>query len=404
MGLMRKRNEARFLAALGMTPLPMVPAKHTGGRVYFQLSTLDFRLIGGRKVFGNFTMSKIEVGILGATGMVGQRFVSLLEHHPWFEVRWLAASDRSAGKTYGEACNWRVRDPMPKAARELTVYECKPNHAPQLLFSSLDSKVAGEVEREFAQAGHVVVSNSSNHRMEPDVPLLIPEVNPDHLALVGIQRKRRGWKGMIVTNPNCTTVGLAMSLAPLEKAFGVEKVMMTSMQAVSGAGYPGIPTLDILGNVVPFISGEEEKVERETQKLLGKFLDEAVKPGDFVVSAHCNRVPVEDGHTESISVSLRTKASIEDLVEAWRKFRSLPQERNLPFAPKHPIIVREERDRPQPKFDLAAEHGMATVVGRVRTCPVLQFKYIALSHNTIRGAAGAALLNAELMKSEGYLD
>jgi len=404
LGLMRKRNEARFLAALGMTPLPMVPAKHTGGRVYFQLSTLDFRLIGGRKVFGNFTMNKIEVGILGATGMVGQRFVSLLEHHPWFEVGWLAASDRSAGKTYGEACNWRVRDPMPKAARELTVYECKPNHAPQLLFSSLDSKVAGEVELEFAQAGHVVVSNSSNHRMEPDVPLLIPEVNPDHLALVGIQRKRRGWKGMIVTNPNCTTVGLAMSLAPLEKAFGVEKVMMTSMQAVSGAGYPGIPTLDILGNVVPFISGEEEKVERETQKLLGKFIDESVKPGDFVVSAHCNRVPVEDGHTESISVSLRTKASIEDLIETWRKFRSLPQERNLPFAPKHPIIVREERDRPQPKFDLAAEHGMATVVGRVRTCPVLQFKYIALSHNTIRGAAGAALLNAELMKSEGYLD
>ncbi len=227
-------------------------------------------------------MNKIEVGILGATGMVGQRFVSLLEHHPWFEVRWLAASDRSAGKTYGEACNWRVRDPMPKAARELTVHECKPDHAPQLLFSSLDSKVAGEVEREFAQAGHVVVSNSSNHRMEPDVPLLIPEVNPDHLALVRIQRKRRGWKGMIVTNPNCTTVGLAMSLAPLEKQFGVEKVMMTSMQAVSGAGYPGIPTLDILGNVIPFISGEEEKVERETQKLLGKFLDESVKPGDFV--------------------------------------------------------------------------------------------------------------------------
>jgi len=349
-------------------------------------------------------MNKIEVGILGATGMVGQRFVSLLEHHPWFEVRWLAASDRSAGKTYGEACNWRVRDPMPKAASELPVYECKPNHAPQLLFSSLDSKVAGEVEREFAQAGHVVVSNSGNHRMEPDVPLLIPEVNPDHLALVRVQRKLRGWKGMIVTNPNCTTVGLAMSLAPLDKAFGVEKVMMTSMQAVSGAGYPGIPTLDILGNVVPYIGGEEEKVERETQKLLGKLLDESVKPGDFVVSAHCNRVPVEDGHTEAISVSLKAKASIEDLIEAWRKFRSLPQERDLPFAPKHPIIVREERDRPQPKFDLVAEHGMATVVGRVRPCPVLQFKYIALSHNTIRGAAGAALLNAELMKSEGYLD
>ncbi len=273
-----------------------------------------------------------------------------------------------------------------------------------LVFSSLDSKVAGEVEKEFAQAGHVVVSNSGNHRMEPDVPLLIPEVNPDHLALVRIQRKKRGWKGMIVTNPNCTTVGLAMSLAPIEKVFGLEKVMMTSMQAVSGAGYPGLPTLDILGNVIPYIGGEEEKVERETRKLLGKFSDDAVKPGDFIVSAHCNRVPVEDGHTETISISLKSKASAEDLVEVWRKYRSLPQERDLPFAPKHPIIVREERDRPQPKFDLTAEHGMATVVGRLRPCPVLQFKYIALSHNTIRGAAGAALLNAELMKSEGYLD
>jgi aspartate-semialdehyde dehydrogenase len=349
-------------------------------------------------------VKKIEVGILGATGMVGQRFVSLLEHHPWFEARWLAASERSAGRTYAEACNWRLREPLPKAAGELPVHECKPGQAPQLLFASLDSKIAGEVEKEFAQAGHVVVSNSSNHRMEPDVPLLIPEVNPEHLALVRVQRKRRGWKGMIVTNPNCTTVGLAMSLAPLEKAFGLEKVLMTSMQAVSGAGYPGLPTLDILGNVIPHISGEEEKVERETRKLLGTFVDESVKPGDFVVSAQCNRVPVEDGHTESISVSLKSKASVEELIEVWRKFRSLPQERGLPFAPKHPIIVREERDRPQPKFDLAVEHGMATVVGRVRPCPVLQFKYTALSHNTIRGAAGAALLNAELMKAEGYLD
>ena len=347
---------------------------------------------------------KIEVGILGATGMVGQRFVSLLEHHPWFEVRWLAASERSAGKSYGEACNWRVRDPMPKAAAELPVHECKPDHAPQLLFSSLDSKVAGEVETEFAQAGHVVVSNSGNHRMEVDVPLLIPEVNPDHLALVRIQRKNRGWKGMIVTNPNCTTIGLVMSLAPLEKTFGLEKVLMTSMQAVSGAGYPGVPTLDILGNVIPYISNEEEKVERETHKLLGKFASDAVKPGDFLVSAHCNRVPVEDGHTESISVSLKTKATVEDLIEVWRKFRALPQERDSPFAPKHPVVVREERDRPQPKFDLMTEKGMATVVGRVRHCAVLQFKYTALSHNTIRGAAGAALLNAELMKSEGYLD
>jgi aspartate-semialdehyde dehydrogenase len=349
-------------------------------------------------------MRKIEVGILGATGMVGQRFVSLLEHHPWFEVAWLAASERSAGRTYAEACNWRLREPLPKAARELPVEECKPGKAPQLVFASLDSKVAGEVEKEFAHAGHVVVSNSSNHRMDPDVPLLIPEVNPEHLALVRVQKHERKWKGMIVTNPNCTTVGLVMSLAPLEKTFGLEKVMMTSMQAVSGAGYPGLPVLDIIGNVIPFIGGEEEKVERETRKLLGKFVDGHVLMGDFAVSAHCNRVLVEDGHTESISVSLRTKATVEDLIESWRKFHARPQELHLPSAPKHPIIVREERDRPQPKFDVGSENGMATVVGRVRPCPVLQFKYTALSHNTIRGAAGAALLNAELMKAEGYLD
>jgi len=342
-------------------------------------------------------MKKLEVGILGATGMVGQRFVSLLEHHPWFEIKWLAASERSAGKTYRDACNWRVRDPMPQSAWDLPVQECKPAGAPQLLFSSLDSKVAGEAEREFAQAGHVVVSNSSNFRMEHDVPLLIPDVNPDHLTLVREQRKQRKWKGMIVTNPNCTTVGLVMSLAPLQKRFGLDKVLMTSMQAVSGAGYPGIPTLDILGNVVPFIGGEEEKVERETRKLLGKCVDGQVKMGDFIVSAHCNRVMVEDGHTETISVALKNKASLPEIMQAWRDYRSLPQERNLPS-------VREERDRPQPKFDLLAENGMATVVGRLRECAVLQFKYVALSHNTIRGAAGAALLNAELMKSEGYLD
>ncbi len=349
-------------------------------------------------------MKKMEVGILGATGMVGQRFLSLLEHHPWFEATWVAASDRSAGKKYGEACNWRLRSPMPVAARDLEVHECKPGGAPQLIFSSLDSKVAGEIEKEFARAGHVVVSNSSNHRMDADVPLLIPEVNPDHLALVRTQRKQRGWSGMIVTNPNCTTVGLVMSLAPLERAFGLSKVMMTSMQAVSGAGYPGVPTLDILGNVIPYISGEEEKVERETQKLLGQLVDGRVRPGDFAVSAHCNRVMVEDGHTESISVALRQKVSLGELIEAWRRFRSLPQERNLPSAPQHPIVVRDEADRPQPRLDAETEHGMATVIGRVRPCPVLEFKYTALSHNTIRGAAGAALLNAELMRSEGYLD
>ena len=349
-------------------------------------------------------MKKIEVGILGATGMVGQRFVSLLEHHPWFEAKWLAASERSAGKSYAEACNWRLHDAMPEAARKFPVHECKPGSAPQLVFSSLDSKVAGEVEKEFAAAGHVVVSTSGNHRMDPDVPLLIPDVNPEHLALARTQKKHRGWKGIIVTNPNCTVIGLVMSLAPFEKKFGLEKVMMTSMQAISGAGYPGVPSLDILGNVIPYIGGEEEKVEREARKLLGRFADAQVIMGDFAVSAHCNRVLVEDGHTESISISLKTKVTIDDLLEAWRTYRSVPQERDLPFAPKHPIIVREERDRPQVKFDLNVEHGMATVVGRLRPCPVLQFKYTALSHNTIRGAAGAALLNAELMKSEGYLD
>ncbi len=349
-------------------------------------------------------MKKLEVGILGATGMVGQRFISLLEHHPWFEVKWLAASDRSAGKNYAEACNWRVREAIPKSATAMTVHECKPGGAPQLVFSSLDSKVAGEIEKEFAKAGHVVVSNSSNHRMDADVPLLIPDVNPDHMALVRTQRHKRKWKGMIVTNPNCTTVGLAMSLAPLERAFGLAKVLMTSMQAVSGAGYPGVPTLDILGNVIPYIGGEEEKVEAETRKLLGKLTDGRVEPGNFIVSAQCNRVPVEDGHTESISIALRSPARAEEIAAAWRQYRSRPQELELPSAPKHPIIVREERDRPQPKFDVESERGMATVVGRLRPCPVLEWKYTALSHNTIRGAAGAALLNAELMKAEGYLD
>ncbi len=349
-------------------------------------------------------MKTLEVGILGATGMVGQRLVSLLENHPWFELTWLAASERSAGKKYSEACNWRLREPLPERVRGLPVEECKPGRAPQLLFSSLDSSVAGDVEKDFALAGHAVVSNSSNYRMDPDVPLLIPEVNPDHLALVRVQRKERGWGGMIVTNPNCTAVGLVMSLAPLEKKFGLEKVMMTSLQAVSGAGYPGVPTLDILGNVIPFISGEEEKVEREAHKLLGRMTDGRVQPAEFALSAQCNRVLVEDGHTESISVSLKSKATVEDLLEAWRNFRALPQERRLPSAPERPIVVRSERDRPQPKFDAQTEGGMATVIGRVRPCPVLHFKYIALSHNTIRGAAGAALLNAELMKSEGYLD
>jgi aspartate-semialdehyde dehydrogenase len=349
-------------------------------------------------------VKKLEVGVLGGTGMVGQRLASLLENHPWFELKWLGASDRSAGKMYAEACNWRLRDPMPAAVRELPVNECTPGNAPQLLFASLDYKVAGEIEGAFARAGHAVVSNSSNYRMEPDVPLVIPEVNADHLALVRAQRRERGWSGMIVTNPNCTAIGLVMSLAPLERAFGLAKVLMTSMQAVSGAGYPGVPTLDILGNVIPHIGGEEEKVEQETRKLLGNLSDGRVEPGDFAVSAHCNRVMVEDGHTETVSVALRTRAALEDLLAAWGEFRGAPEVQKLPSAPQHPIVLREEKDRPQPKFDLNTEHGMAAVVGRVRPCPVLDYKYVVLSHNTIRGAAGAAILNGELMKATGYLD
>jgi len=349
-------------------------------------------------------MKRVEVGILGATGMVGQRFVSLLERHPWFEAKWLAASEKSAGKRYGEICRWRLPEPMPQGVQDLAVHECVPQGAPQLVFSSLDSSVAGRVEQEFARAGHTVVSNSSNHRMDDDVPLLIPEVNPDHLVLVRVQRRQRGWQGMIVTNPNCTAVGLVMSLAPLDKSFGVEMVVMTSMQAASGAGYPGVPSLDILGNVIPYISGEEEKVEAETKRLLGKISDGRVQLAGVMVSAHCNRVPVEDGHTETVSVLLKSKPALEDVIAAWSEFRALPQERSLPSAPKRPIIVRREIDRPQPRFDLYAEDGMAAVVGRARPCPVLQFKYTVLSHNTIRGAAGAALLNAELLKSEGYLD
>jgi len=356
------------------------------------------------------SVNKLEVGVLGATGMVGQRLASLLENHPWFELRWLAASDRSAGKKYSEACNWRLREPMPPGARDLMVNDCVPNgQAPQLLFASLDSKVAGEVEGAFAHAGHAVVSNSSYYRMASDVPLVIPEVNPGHLALVRAQRSERGWSGMIVTNPNCTTVGLVMSLVPLDRAFGLAKVMMTSMQAVSGAGYPGVPTLDILGNVIPYIGGEEEKVEAETQKLLGSLdadpaHDGHVDPGGFAVSAHCNRVMVEDGHTETVSVELRSKASAEQVLAAWRDFKAPPEVRGLPSAPRRPIVVRGEPDRPQPKFDVNTESGMAAVVGRLRACPVLDYKYVVLSHNTIRGAAGAALLNAELMKAEGYLD
>ncbi|MGE5570479.1 MAG: aspartate-semialdehyde dehydrogenase [Rhodospirillales bacterium] len=348
-------------------------------------------------------MQKIEVGVLGATGMVGQHFVKFLQNHPWFELKWVGASDRSAGKKYREATSWRLDGAMPEEVADLTVQECKPDHAPRLVFSAMDASVATEIERAFAEAGHIVVSNSKNHRMETDVPLLVPEINPDHLKLIPHQQKRRGWKGQIVTNPNCSTVVLTMALAPL-KRFGITKVIATTMQAISGAGYPGVASMDINANVIPFIGGEEEKMQQETQKILGELRGDHVEPLAATVSAHCNRVPVVDGHTVTVSVALSSKPSEQEMIAAFREFRGVPQERRLPSAPAVPVIYMEERDRPQPRRDACRDRGMAAFVGRLRPCPVFDYKFVTLGHNTIRGAAGAAVLNAELLSSEGFLD
>jgi len=346
---------------------------------------------------------RIEVGILGATGMVGQHFVKFLQDHPWFQLKWLGASDRSSGKKYGHATAWHLGGAAPQAVADLVVEECKPGNAPRLLFSAMDASVATEIERAFAQAGHVVVSNSKNHRMEKDVPLLVPEVNPDHLKLVPGQQRRRGWKGQIVTNPNCSTVVLTMALGPL-KPFGITRVVATTLQAISGAGYPGVPSMDINANVIPFIGGEEEKMQQETQKILGEFRGDHIEPLHAKVSAHCNRVPVVDGHTVTVSVEFSSAPAEAELRHAFDRFTSVPQQRKLPSAPPRPVIYMEEKDRPQPRRDAERERGMAAFVGRLRPCPVLHYKFVALGHNTVRGAAGAAVLNAELMHSEGMLD
>jgi aspartate-semialdehyde dehydrogenase len=347
--------------------------------------------------------NRIPVGILGATGMVGQHFVKFLQNHPWFDITWMGASDRSAGKPYRDATSWRLDGAMPAALRHLPVQECKPVDAPRLMFSAMDASVATEIEREFAKAGHVIVSNSRNHRMEPDVPLLIPEINPDHLKIIPHQQRLRGWKGQIATNPNCSTMVLALALAPL-KPFGITRVIVTTMQAISGAGYPGVASMDINANVIPFVGGEEEKMQQETQKILGDFTGDGLRPLNAKVSAHCNRVPVVDGHTITVSVEFERKPSQDDIIRALVNYRSMPQERKLPSAPPRPIIYMEENDRPQPRRDAERERGMTVFVGRLRECPVLDYKFVALGHNTIRGAAGAAVLNAELMYSEGLLD
>ncbi len=350
------------------------------------------------------TMSKkIEVGVLGATGMVGQQFVNQLRGHPWFDLAWLGASARSAGKQYADAAHWNQEGSVPESVANLTVQEAKPaGGAPKLMFSAMDADAAGAIEQAFAHAGHLVVSNSRNHRMLPDVPLLVPEINADHLGILEAQRKNRDWSGAIVTNPNCSTIALTLGLAPL-KPFGIKKVMAATMQAISGAGYPGLPAMDIVANAIPYIGGEEEKMESETQKILGDFVDSEIRLLPVVVSAHCNRVQTVDGHLESVSVELEQKPGVDALIQAFQGFRGIPQEKNLPTAPRRPVHWLPELDRPQPRRDAWNENGMAASVGRVRECPVLDYKFVVLAHNTIRGAAGAAVLNAELLHAEGLL-
>jgi aspartate-semialdehyde dehydrogenase len=347
--------------------------------------------------------TKIPVGILGATGIVGQRFIQMLEDHPWFEAAWLAASDRSEGRPYAEAARWRLKTAIPAQVAAMNIAPAKPEGAPKVIFAALDATIAAELEPRFAEAGCAVISNSSALRMQKDVPLVIPEVNPDHIKLLECQAWRKKSGGYVVTNPNCSAIGLVMALAPLEQRFGLETVMAVTMQAVSGAGYPGVASLDILGNVIPYIPKEEEKMEEETLKLLGRLNGAGVVPGTFAMSAQCNRVAVEDGHTESVSVKLKKAARLEEIVAAWDEFRSIPQELQLPTAPEHPVQYVSATDRPQPRFDTDRGKGMTATVGRLRPCGVLDWKFTVLSHNTIRGAAGAALLNAELLKAQGYL-
>jgi len=335
--------------------------------------------------------------------MVGQHFIKFLQNHPWFDVKWLGASERNTGKKYKDAALWHLGGVTPENVADLTVEECKPGNAPRLLFSAMDASVATEIEQAFAKAGHVVVSNSKNHRMERDVPLLVPEINPDHLKLVPGQQRGRGWKGQIVTNPNCATVSLTMGLAPL-KQFGITRVVVTTLQAISGAGYPGVPSMDINANVIPFIGGEESKMEQETQKIMGQFKGDHIEPLAAKVSATCTRVPVVDGHTASIAVELTGKPTEADILRAMETFSSVPQERNLPSAPKRPVVYMTEQNRPQPRKDAERDRGMTAFVGRLRPCPVFDWKFVSLTHNTIRGAAGAAVLNGELMYSEGMLD
>jgi len=353
---------------------------------------------------GSNVGEKIDVAVLGATGSVGQRFVQLLENHPWFRVAEVVASERSAGKSYAEACDWRISATPPEATARLKVQHHEEPVKSPLVFSSLPGGLAREVETLLASEGKRVFSNARDNRMEPDVPLMIPEVNADHADAVRVQQQNRGWNGgFIVANPNCSTIHMVLALKPIWDAVGIEQVLVTTMQAASGAGYPGVSSMDLIDNVVPYIGGEEEKMEMETRKLLGSWNGSAFGNADLAISAQCNRVPVRDGHTETVNLKLGRPAEPEEIVEILSSYRAEPQQLDLPSAPKHPIIVRSQADRPQPNLDRNVEHGMASVVGRVRRCPILDIKFVVLGHNTVRGAAGASILNAELFHAKGML-
>jgi aspartate-semialdehyde dehydrogenase len=347
--------------------------------------------------------TRIPVAILGATGTVGQKFVRLLADHPWFEISAIAASEQSAGRRYGDIVRWRETTPLPAAVADMVLQRSAPPLDAKVVFSALDADVAGEIEQDFARAGAFVVTNTRVHRMDPDVPLLVPEVNAGHLSLIEMQRKERGWSGAILANPNCSTAALVVALAPLHQRFGVEKVFVATMQAASGAGYPGVPSLDILGNVIPFIGGEEEKMERETAKILGTVGPGGVTPAGTVLTAHCNRVPVIDGHLEVVSVALKEKASLAQVTRALSAFAGPGVVPRLPSSPTPTIEVDLRPDRPQPRLDIERGNGMAITVGRLRACNLLDYRFVVLGHNTVRGAAGAAVQIGELLKAEGHL-
>jgi aspartate-semialdehyde dehydrogenase len=350
------------------------------------------------------TADRIPVAILGATGAVGQTFIRLLDGHPWFRVAEVAASERSAGKSYAEATKW-IEGSMPADVAALTVKPCETARVSSpVIFSALDSAAAGELEPAFAKAGRMVLSNAKNYRMAADVPLVIPEVNASHLGLIASQRAARGWTGAIVTNANCAATVAALAMAPLHEKFGLKQVIVATMQAISGAGYPGVPSLDILGNVIPYIGGEEEdKIEREMQKMLGTLSGAKIDDAQFVVSAHANRVAVENGHTVCLSMSFNTKPTVDAAISAIRDWRGDASVHGLPSAPDYPVRYRDEQDRPQPRRDVNDGRGMTVSVGRVREDRIMQLRMVAMGHNTVRGAAGGSILNAEVLVKTGVI-